>query len=60
MSERKTIETGRNLPVAMAVAVGLGALVLITLLTVKVAFLAFVAVIVGRLALGTHPRAGQP
>lgn len=47
MSERKTIETGRNLPVALAVAAGLGALVLVTLLTVKVAFLALVAVIVG-------------
>jgi phosphatidate cytidylyltransferase len=47
VSERKTIETGRNLPVAAAVAVGLGALVLGTLLTVKVAFLALVAVIVG-------------
>lgn len=46
VSERKTIETGRNLPVALAVALGLGALVLVTLLTVKVAFLAFVAVIV--------------
>ena len=47
MSERKTIETGRNLPVALAVGVGLGVLVLVTLLTVKVTFLAFVAVIVG-------------
>lgn len=47
VSERKTIETGRNLPVALAVAVGLGALVLVTLLTVKVTFLALVAVIVG-------------
>src|SRR5215469_17467513 len=47
VSERKTIETGRNLPVALAVAAGLGALVLVTLLTVKVAFLVLVAVIVG-------------
>lgn len=47
MSERKTIETGRNLPVALAVAAGLGALVLVTLLTVKVAFLVLVAAIVG-------------
>ena len=46
MSERKTIETGRNLPVALAVAVGLGAVALVTLLTAKVAFLALVAVIV--------------
>lgn len=47
MSERKTIETGRNLPVALGVAAGLGALVLVTLLTVKVAFLVLVAVILG-------------
>ncbi|HXS63129.1 MAG TPA: phosphatidate cytidylyltransferase [Streptosporangiaceae bacterium] len=47
MSERKTIETGRNLPVALAVGLGLGAIVIVTLLTVKLAFLAFVAVIVG-------------
>ncbi len=47
VSERKTIETGRNLPVALAVGLGLGAIVIVTLLTVKVAFLAFVAVIVG-------------
>ncbi len=47
MSERKTIETGRNLPVAFAVALGLGAIVIVTLLTVKIAFLVFVALIVG-------------
>jgi len=47
VSERKTIETGRNLPVALAVGLGLGAIVIVTLLTVKVAFLAFVAVVVG-------------
>ncbi len=47
MSERRTIETGRNLPVALAVALGLGALVLVTLLTVKVAFLILAAIIVG-------------
>jgi phosphatidate cytidylyltransferase len=47
VSERRTIQTGRNLPVALAVALGLGGLVLVTLLTVKVAFLALVAVIVG-------------
>jgi phosphatidate cytidylyltransferase len=46
VSERKTIETGRNLPVALAVALGLGAIVIVTLLTVKVLFLAFVALIV--------------
>jgi phosphatidate cytidylyltransferase len=47
VSERKTIQTGRNLPVALAVGLGLGAIVIVTLLTSKVAFLAFVAVIVG-------------
>jgi phosphatidate cytidylyltransferase len=47
VSERRTIETGRNLPVALASALGLGALVLVTLLTVKIAFLILVAIIVG-------------
>ena len=47
MSERRTINTGRNLPVALAVGVGLGALVIVTLLTMKVTFLILVAVIVG-------------
>lgn len=47
LSERRTIQTGRNLPVAFAVALGLGAIVLVTLITVKVLFLAFVAVVVG-------------
>lgn len=47
MSERKTINTGRNLPVALAVGLALGALVIVTLLTVKVTFLAMVAVLIG-------------
>jgi len=47
VSERKTIETGRNLPVALAVAAVLGGLVLVTLLTAKTAFLILVAVIIG-------------
>jgi phosphatidate cytidylyltransferase len=47
VSERRTINTGRNLPVALAVGVGLGALVIVTLLTMKVTFLILVAVIVG-------------
>ncbi|HUD36567.1 MAG TPA: phosphatidate cytidylyltransferase [Streptosporangiaceae bacterium] len=46
VTERKTIETGRNLPVALAVALGLGALALATLLFVKIAFLVMVAAIV--------------
>ncbi|HUJ05160.1 MAG TPA: phosphatidate cytidylyltransferase [Streptosporangiaceae bacterium] len=45
-SERKTISTGRNLPAAIAVGVALGALVIVTLLTVKVTFLVLVAAIV--------------
>jgi phosphatidate cytidylyltransferase len=47
VSERKTIETGRNLPVALAVGLGLGAIALGTLLFVKIAFLVMVAVLVG-------------
>ena len=47
VSERKPINTGRNLPVAIAVGVGLGGLVILTLLTVPVTFLVLVAVIVG-------------
>src|SRR5262249_55646306 len=47
VTERRTINTGRNLPVAVAVGVGLGALVIVPLLTMKVTFLILVAVIVG-------------
>lgn len=47
MSERKSIETGRNLPAAAAVGLGLGAIVIVTLLFLKIAFLIFVALIVG-------------
>ncbi len=47
MSEHKTIRTGRNLPVAIAVGLGLGALVLITLLTVKATFLLVIGALVG-------------
>src|SRR5258708_14385474 len=47
VSERRTINTGRNLPVAFAVGAGLGALVIVTLLTMKITFLILVAVIVG-------------
>lgn len=46
MSEHKTINTGRNLPVALAVGLGLGGLVLVTLLTMKVTFLILVAALV--------------
>lgn len=47
VSERKPINTGRNLPVAIAVGVALGGLVILTLLTVPITFLVLVAVIVG-------------
>jgi phosphatidate cytidylyltransferase len=47
LSERKTINTGRNLPVAMAVGLFLGGLVLVSLLIVKVAFLVLVALLLG-------------
>jgi phosphatidate cytidylyltransferase len=39
--------TGRNLPVAIAVGVGLGGLAILTLFTVKATFLVYVAAIVG-------------
>ena len=42
--------TGRNLPVAIAVGLGLGGLALLTLFTVKATFLLYVAVIVGMAA----------
>lgn len=47
VSERKPINTGRNLPVAIAVGVALGGLVILTLLTMPITFLILVAVIVG-------------
>jgi phosphatidate cytidylyltransferase len=43
--QRRTISTGRNLPAAMAVGVGLGGLVLLTLLTIKATFLIYVGII---------------
>jgi phosphatidate cytidylyltransferase len=46
VSERKPSRTGRNLPLAAAVAVVLGGLVLITLFTVKATFLAYVGLVV--------------
>jgi phosphatidate cytidylyltransferase len=47
VSERKPINTGRNLPVAIAVGLALGGLVILTLLTMPITFLILVAVIVG-------------
>jgi phosphatidate cytidylyltransferase len=46
VSERKASRTGRNLPVAAAVAVVLGGLVLVTLFTLKATFLAYVGLVV--------------
>jgi phosphatidate cytidylyltransferase len=46
VSEPKPTRTGRNLPVAAAIGVVLGGLVLLTLFTVKATFLAYVGVIV--------------
>jgi phosphatidate cytidylyltransferase len=43
--ERRPITAGRNLPAAIAVGLGLGALVLITLFTVKSTFLIYVGLI---------------
>ena len=45
VSERKPIRAGRNLPMAAAIGVVLGGLVLVTLFTVKATFLAYVGVI---------------
>lgn len=47
MTEGKTIRTGRNLPVALAVGVGLGGAALLTLFTVRATFLGLVAIAVG-------------
>jgi phosphatidate cytidylyltransferase len=47
VSERKPSRTGRNLPVAAAVAAVLGGLVLITLFTLKATFLAYVGLVLG-------------
>ena len=47
MSEGKTIRTGRNLPVALAVGAALGGVTLLTLFTLKVTFLGVVAIAVG-------------
>lgn len=46
VTERRTINTGRNLPVAIGVGLFLGALVLVTLLTVPFTFLILVAIII--------------
>jgi phosphatidate cytidylyltransferase len=46
VSEPKPTRTGRNLPVAAAIGVVLGGLVVLTLFTVKATFLAYVGVIV--------------
>jgi phosphatidate cytidylyltransferase len=45
-SEPKRTRTGRNLPVAAAIGVVLGALVLLTLFTVKATFLAYMGAVV--------------
>jgi phosphatidate cytidylyltransferase len=44
--EHRSINTGRNLPVALAVGVVLGGLVLLTLFTVKATFLLYVGIMV--------------
>jgi phosphatidate cytidylyltransferase len=46
VTEPKPSRTGRNLPVAAAIGVVLGGLVLLTLFTVKATFLAYVGVVV--------------
>jgi phosphatidate cytidylyltransferase len=47
VSEGKAIRTGRNLPVALAVGVALGAAALLTLFTLKATFLGLVAIAAG-------------
>jgi phosphatidate cytidylyltransferase len=47
VSEGKTIRTGRNLPVALAVGVALGGAAVVTLFTLKATFLGLVAIAVG-------------
>ncbi len=46
VTERKPSRTGRNLPVAAAIGLVLGGLVLVTLLTVKATFLAYMGAVV--------------
>jgi phosphatidate cytidylyltransferase len=50
VTTRPAGRTGRNLPVAIAVGLGLGGLALVTLFTVKATFLVYVAAIVGMAA----------
>jgi phosphatidate cytidylyltransferase len=47
VSERRPSRTGRNLPVAIGIGLGLGGLVLLTLFTVKAMFLLYVGAVVG-------------
>lgn len=47
VTARPAGRTGRNLPVAIAVGLGLGGLAIVTLFTVKATFLVYVAAIVG-------------
>jgi len=46
VTERKSTRTGRNLPAAIGVGLGLGGLVVLTLFTVKATFLLYVGIIV--------------
>jgi len=44
-AQRRSVRTGRNLPAAVAVGVGLGGLALLTLFTVKATFLLYVGIV---------------
>ncbi len=46
VTERKSSRTGRNLPAAIGVGLGMGGLVVLTLFTVKATFLLYVGIIV--------------
>ena len=45
--ERRERRTGRNLPVAVTVGLGLGGIAILTLFTVKATFLAYMGIVVG-------------
>jgi phosphatidate cytidylyltransferase len=46
VTERKSTRTGRNLPAAIGVGLGMGGLVVLTLFTVKATFLLYVGIII--------------
>lgn len=47
VTDKRRIRTGRNLPMALAVGLGMGGLVLLTLFTVKATFLLYMGIMAG-------------